>query len=285
MPELVVLGTAQDGGMPHAGCRCVNCERARRDPGFRRLPPAVGIRAGDATALIDATHAFAEQVHLLQSTASDFLPEKRYAPPATVLLTHTHTGHYVGLWQLDRSVLSAKAVRVLGPPQTIALLATNEPWRQMVVDGFITLAPLALNTTFEVVPGVQVTPMPVPHRSEWGADTVAYRIDGPNQSVLYLPDIDAWDVWEQDVCEVVASVDVALLDGTFWEPFSRPGVPHPPVRDSLDRLASVARDGQSQIIFTHLNHTNPAVDPDSAEAIEVRERGFAVADEGQIIPL
>ena len=97
--------------------------------------------------------------------------------------------------------------------------------------------------------------------------------------------MDTREVWEHDICKVVASVDVALLDGTFWEPFSRPGVLHPPVRDSLDRLASVARDGQSQIIFTHLNHTNPAVDPDSAEAIEVRERGFAVADEGQIIPL
>jgi pyrroloquinoline quinone biosynthesis protein B len=27
-----VLGSAQDGGIPHLGCRCPNCRRARNDP-------------------------------------------------------------------------------------------------------------------------------------------------------------------------------------------------------------------------------------------------------------
>ncbi len=285
MAELVVLGTAQDGGLPHAGCRCPHCERARREPAFGRTPAAVGIRSDNTTVLIDATSAFASQIHLLQSEARDNEAGGRYGPPPMVLLTHAHTGHYVGLWQLDRSVLAARAVRVLGPPRTIALLAGNEPWRQMVIDGFMTLAPLAPDEPFEVAPEVRVTPLPVPHRSEWGADTVAYRIDGPERSVLYLPDIDAWRQWERDVAEVVASVDVALLDGTFLEPFSRPGVPHPPVRESLDLLEAVARNGQTRILFTHLNHTNPLVDPESAEAADVRARGFGVTAEGEIIPL
>lgn len=280
MAELIILGTAQDGGLPHAGCRCVQCERARREPSFRRLPAAVGIHSGDTTVLIDATNAFAEQIHLLQFGDAG----ERYLSPQTVLLTHAHTGHYVGLWQLDRSVLAANAVRVLGPPLTIGLLAANEPWRQMVADGFITLAPLAPDETVEIAPDVRATPLPVPHRSEWGTDTVAYLIDGPRRSVLYLPDIDDWSGWQRDVAEVVASADVALIDGTFWQPFSRPGVPHPPVRESLDRLAEVARGG-ARILFTHLNHSNPLVDPASPEAAEVRERGFGVAEDGQIIPL
>ena len=241
MAELIVLGTAQDGGLPHAGCRCVQCERARREPGFRRLPAAVGIRSGEATVLIDATNAFAEQIHLLQCRAAGNQAGGRYAPPATVLLTHAHTRHYVGLWQLDRSALGA--------------------------------------------PDVRVTPLPVPHRSEWGTDTVAYRIDGPRRSVLYLPDIDDWSGWHLDVADIVASVDVALIDGTFWEPFSRPGVPHPPVRESLDRLAAIARDGDARILFTHLNHSNPLADREGAEAAEVRERGFGVAEEGERVSL
>ena len=35
-PRLVVLGTVQDGGLPHVACTCVRCERARREPAFRR---------------------------------------------------------------------------------------------------------------------------------------------------------------------------------------------------------------------------------------------------------
>lgn len=285
MAELILLGTAQDGGLPHAGCRCPQCESARLDPTFRRLPPAAGIRAEGQTILIDATSAFAEQVHLLQLDALDSRPGRRYAPPATVLLTHAHTGHYVGLWQLDRSVMAARGVRVLGPPKTIALLAANQPWREMAAEGFIELAPLVPGEVIEIVPDVRITPLPVPHRSEWDTDTVAFRITGPRQSVLYLPDIDDWDSWDRDISEVVASVDVALLDGTFWEPFDRPGVPHPPIRTSLDRLGALARDGRTRIAFTHLNHSNPVVDPESAEATEVRARGFGVATEGEVFPL
>lgn len=285
MAELIVLGTAQDGGLPHAGCRCVQCERARREPTFRRNPAAVGIRVGSSTVLIDATSAFAEQVHLLQTAAGNTAPGGRYAPPATILLTHAHTGHYVGLWQLDRSVLAAPAVSVLGPPRTIALLASNEPWRQMVADGYMTLAALTPDEPREVAPEVRVTPLPVPHRSEWGTDTVALRIDGPRRSILYLPDIDDWDDWEHDANEVIATADVALIDGTFWEPFTRSGVPHPPVRESLDRLSALARNSGARILFTHLNHSNPIVDPASAQAAEVRDRGFGIAEEGQSIPL
>ena len=32
-----VLGTAQDGGIPHIGCYCQNCLRAREDARFSRL--------------------------------------------------------------------------------------------------------------------------------------------------------------------------------------------------------------------------------------------------------
>ena len=95
---------------------------------------------------------------------------------------------------------------------------------------------------------------------------------------------DAWDDWEHDIRDVISEVDIALIDGCFWEPFPIPGVPHPPVRESLDRLQPLA-DAGKRIVFTHLNHSNPLVDLDSAEAREVRERGFSVADEGDTFAL
>ncbi len=35
-PYVLVLGTAQDGGLPHAACRCVHCRAARDDPARAR---------------------------------------------------------------------------------------------------------------------------------------------------------------------------------------------------------------------------------------------------------
>ena len=285
MPELIVLGTAQDGGLPHAGCRCVQCERARRDPAFRRLPASVGVVDGDDTVLIDATLAFTEQIHMLQLAAGADDGAERYPAPPIVLLTHAHTGHYVGLWQLDRSVMSARGVRVLGPPATIGLLRSNEPWQTMLRDGFITLDTLRPDEPSVISANVSITPIPVPHRSEWGTDTVAYHIQGPSRSVLYLPDIDTWDEWTRTLEAEVDAVDVALLDGTFWEPFPMPGVPHPSVRETLDRLQTVVDRGRSHVVFTHLNHSNPLVDPESAESRLVRQRGFTIAAEGDSIAL
>jgi pyrroloquinoline quinone biosynthesis protein B len=286
MAELVVLGSAQDGGLPHAGCLCQYCERARADRTFARQPASLGIADGEDLALIDATMAFGEQIHCLWQHAHDARDQLggRYLPPRTILLTHAHTGHYAGLWQLDRSVLAADGVHVLAPPRMAAFLADNEPWAAMEREGFIQIASLELDMPLDVSPHVRVTPIAVPHRAEWGTETVAIRIDGPNQTVLYLPDIDAWDDWERDINVVIGSVDVALIDGCFWEPFAIPGVPHPPVRSSLDRLQPLA-DAGKRIVFTHLNHTNPLVDPDSPESHQVRERGFAIAHEGDTFKL
>ena len=41
-----------------------------------------------------------------------------------------------------------------------------------------------------------------------------------------------------------------------------------------------AQDWDTEIIFTHLNHTNPALRPDTEERQELEERGFKVAERG-----
>lgn len=286
MTTLALLGTAQDGGLPHAGCRCANCERARRDHGFRRTPAALGIVADDGTPiLVDATSAFAEQWHALwQLTPAARDAGERYGAPPIVLLTHAHSGHYLGLWQLDRSVLAARGTRVLAPPRMARFLAAQEPWAGMQREGFIALEPLPFDEPLDLAPGVRITALEVPHRAEWGTDTAGLLIAGPTRRAFYLPDIDSWQDWQHDIRDVVAGVDVAILDGCFWEPFPIPGVPHPPVRDSLELLQPLAGAAR-EIVFTHLNHSNPLADPASAEAREVTRRGFAVAREGQTFTL
>jgi pyrroloquinoline quinone biosynthesis protein B len=131
---------------------------------------------------------------------------------------------------------------------------------------------------------LRATALRVPHRDEY-SETVAWRITGPNRSVLYLPDIDSWDAWDVAIEDVLATVDVAYLDGTFWADGElardMTEIPHPRIRDTMARLARLPASERAKVRFLHLNHTNPVLDPASDEARAVAEAGFAVAVEGE----
>jgi pyrroloquinoline quinone biosynthesis protein B len=282
VPFVVILGTAQDGGVPHAGCLCPNCTAARDNPALRHPPVSIGIVSGDDTVLIDPTMAFEEQVHALWMCrpSSPEHTAERYQPPGTVVVTHAHTGHYAGLWQLDRSVMAANQVQVLGPRLTIDLLRANEPWKTMQVDGFIDLKPVGFDVVQQVATDVEIELIQVPHRSEWATDTAAVVVTGPSRRMLYLPDIDSWEEWNRSLVDTVESFDVALLDGCFWQAPVRKGVPHPPVNQTMDLLQEVVDSGRTAVGFTHLNHSNPVFTPGSDERRTVIERGFFIATEG-----
>jgi pyrroloquinoline quinone biosynthesis protein B len=273
--EAVVLGIAQDGGVPHAGCHQPLCESARRDPSRRRRVASLGIveRGGGKRFLVDATPDFPEQMELLGGL------------PDAILLTHAHIGHYLGLAQLGREVLGARGVPVYCTPSMAAFLRENGPWRRLVTLGNIQIREVALNREWELAPGLRVTAVPVPHRGE-DSDNVAYRIAGASHAVLWLPDIDRWELWDRHL-EAIASERglTAFLDGTFWAADEIPGraisdIPHPLVSDTMARAGRPV----AEILFVHLNHTNRLLWDESAAA-EVRSRGFGIAREGARYPL
>src|SRR5579864_4492158 len=63
----VALGTAQDGGVPQAGCDCVRCVAARRDPARRRRVASLALQlpATGQSWLIDATPDLGEQLEVV----------------------------------------------------------------------------------------------------------------------------------------------------------------------------------------------------------------------------
>jgi pyrroloquinoline quinone biosynthesis protein B len=106
--------------------------------------------------------------------------------------------------------------------------------------------------------------------------------------VFFLPDIDRWQGF--DLRGVVESVDVALLDGTFFADGELAGrdmsaIPHPRVRETMDLLSGLPADRRARVRFIHLNHTNPLLDSGSAASTEVAARGFGVAMEGERLAL
>ena len=131
---------------------------------------------------------------------------------------------------------------------------------------------------------VRVTAFLVPHRDEY-SETVGYRIDGPNKSAIFIPDINKWSEWQTDLAELVKTVDYALIDATFFADGELPGrdmskVPHPFVTESMELLGELTAKDRAKVWFIHMNHTNPLLNPDSKESKTVQNKGFNIAVEG-----
>ena len=277
----VVLGMAQDGGVPHIGCRQERCEAARRDPSRRERVASLGLVDGDRRFLIDATPDLPSQVALLD-------PGRPASRPIVdgILLTHAHIGHYTGLMYLGREALGAQGVPVWATPRMARFLRENGPWSQLVALGNIAVKEMEPGREIALTERLRVTPLLVPHRDEL-SDTVGFRVQGPSRSLLYIPDIDMWERWERGLPEEVAGVDWALLDGTFEDPAELPGrsraeIPHPLVGETVARLGPPPR--RAQVLFIHLNHTNRLL-RDEAAVRALGAKGFAVARDGQELEL
>jgi pyrroloquinoline quinone biosynthesis protein B len=280
----VVLGIAQDGGVPHIGCRQDLCVAARRDLTRRQRVACLGLVDDNSGQrfLVDATPDIASQIESLNAGRTVASPRR---PIDGILLTHAHIGHYTGLMYLGREALGADRVPVHVTPRMAAFLRGNEPWKQLVRQGQIDVREMLPGQDF-AMGHFRITAIPVPHRDEI-SDTVGFRVRGPSRSLLYIPDIDKWERWDRRIADEVAAVDVALLDGTFRDAAEVPGrslaeIPHPLVGETLALLAAPALRGRVHLI--HLNHTNALLsDEGAARALEAR--GFRVARDGDAFAL
>lgn len=285
--SVMVLGIAQDGGVPQAG----SFGDARWDDGARmRKVVSLGIidpRSGKRW-MIDATPDFRSQsLELFRASGG--------APTPVVdgiFLTHAHMGHYTGLMFLGHESIGAKGVPVYAMPRMSEFVQSNGPWSQLVKYRNIELRPLAAGVAVRLTDDVAVTPIMVPHRQEF-SEVVGFRIDGPSRKVLWLPDIDSWEAWDAQgtrLEDVLNTVDVAYVDGTFFANGELPGrdmtgFPHPFITHTMQRLAALPPATRDKIRFIHLNHSNPALEVDSDARRALEHAGMHVADEGELQPL
>ena len=284
---LVVLGIAQDAGYPQAGCGKECCKAFREGREEKKLVTCLALidRKENKYWLFEATPDIAEQLAAVQQYKS---AGTAYAPNG-IFISHAHIGHYTGLMQLGRESMGAKDIPVWVMPRMDSFLRHNGPWSQLVDLNNIQLNRLKADSTIILNPSFKVTPIRVPHRDEF-SETVGFIIQSDKKKVLFIPDIDKWEKWERDIVEQVRNVDVALLDGTFYQNGELPGrdmseVPHPFVLESLQRFSSLPSAEKVKIGFIHLNHTNPLIKKNSAEKYKILEDGFGVAEQGLVIGL
>jgi pyrroloquinoline quinone biosynthesis protein B len=307
-PYVLVLGTAQDGGLPHVGCFVGNCALARTNPSRRRLVTSLLLcdpRDGRRW-LFDCTPDVREQLDRARGHPST-RKEEGPRPPLLdgLFLTHAHMGHYGGLLHFGREAYAVRELPAWITPRFAEFLRTNAPWSLLVQEKRLVLNELVEGQPVELAPDLQVTAFRVPHRDEF-SDTVGFEIRGPNRALAYLPDIDKWERWDEEaeaagakgrrrgparrVEELIERCDLALLDGCFFAGGEVAGrsmkeIPHPCVIESIDRFGALPRTERGKVYFTHLNHTNPAADSSSDAWRQVVEAGMQVLDEGRIFRL
>lgn len=282
---ITILGTAQDAGYPHIGCQQDCC--ANFYSGKQKKQRVVSLGLVDkvhrqkwlfeATPDISTQLADLEQYHLKKETLID-----------GIFLTHAHIGHYAGLMYFGREALGKKHTKVYAMPKMKNYLETNGPWSQLVALQNIKLESLAHDSTIALTKNLKVTPFMVPHRDEF-SETVGYKIQGPNKTALFIPDINKWNIWGKNIVEEVKKVDYAFLDATFFKngEINRPmsEIPHPFIEETVALFQNETEDVKNKVIFIHFNHTNPALQPNAQEKKGLVGQGFRFAVDGQVFKL
>ena len=280
-----VVGTAQDGGIPHIGCFCSNCQRAWKEPQFSRLISSLALfdLIENKTILVDATPDIRAQTKMVREFMDPKKKKKRFWPDG-VLLTHAHIGHYTGLMFYGYEAQSTDQLPVYCSERMKGFLAQNGPWSQLVDQKNIVTKTINPENLLSLTSNISILAFQVPHRDEY-TDTLGFKIMGPKRSLLYIPDIQNWKTWDRSIVDEIQKVDIALLDGTFYSPEELPSrdvssIGHPFISDSMLILRNIAQDSKTQIYFTHLNHSNLALDPDGDARKTMKKETFDLAEEG-----
>lgn len=285
--SLVLLGTTQDAGSPQIGCSKKCCQQLFEQKDESRKVVCLGLFDSDQkkSYLFDATPDLGFQLELMNRTFGPFSTNEL----GGIFLTHAHIGHYTGLMYLGKEATDAQNIPLFVMPRMKEYLTNNGPWDQLVNRKNIHINGILSNSDIRVSETITIRPILVPHRDEY-SETVGYLINGPSKSAVYIPDIDKWSKWDRDIKDVISEVDYAFLDATFYsgkEINNRDisEIPHPFVIESMDLFKDLSKTEKSKIVFIHLNHTNPLLNPSSKEYQKVVQAGFSVGQLGEVFVL
>ena len=277
---LKVLGTIQDGGIPHMGCSKECCTNYFENKSIRIGVSSIGVSnfKYETNYIVDATPDVNFQ---LQALIGNTKPSEKLDG---VFLTHAHMGHYAGLLNFGRESLNSNNIPVYLMPKFFDFISNNGPWDQLVSLNNIKLQRIYNNEKVILHNNLSFTPILVPHRDEY-SETVGYIIEGNRKKALYIPDIDKWAKWNISITEMIKNVDYAFLDGTFFDEKEINNrdiseIPHPFIIESLELFNNLENIDKAKVYFIHLNHTNPVLNKNSEEYKRVILSGFKVAEPG-----
>ncbi|WP_128377159.1 pyrroloquinoline quinone biosynthesis protein PqqB [Streptomyces cavernae] len=312
---LQVLGTAAGGGVPQWNCACPGCSGARAHPHWRRRHASLAVQASeDRWYLVNATPDIGDQIENCPALHPG--PGSRRTPIAGLILTDAELDHTLGIARLREAgaggleLLATRPVReaLLTRLRLEAVIGPYTPltWREPSLEK---PEPLAIDSPGSPdsadAPDCAVTISAIPvsaKRPRYAADLPGSAGDpwvvallltdrATGAKAVYAPALAAWPDALQSA---VAEADCVIVDGTFWddeEPRrtgistrTATGMGHLPIDGpggTAERLAPL----RARCLYTHLNNTNPLVDPSAPQHEQLAGRGIEVAGDGMVIQL
>ncbi|WP_329297280.1 MBL fold metallo-hydrolase [Streptomyces sp. NBC_00659] len=297
---LRILGTAAGGGIPQWNCACPGCTGARRHPSRRRLHDGLAFQPADSGAwfLANATPDIAEQLESHPSLRPDAGQER--TPVVSIVLTDAELDHTLGLLRLrEASRIDIWCTEPVRKALTTRL-SLNEVLAPYTTLNWYDL-PLAGAERPTDIGGLHVSAIPLSaKRPRYAADEPAHpawsialkvRDRATGKTALYAP---ALATWNDRLDDEIADADCVLIDGTFLrddEPrrtgFSRrtaSAMGHLPIEGPHGTALRLQGSGR-QILYTHLNNSNPLVDPDDPAHERLAGLGLGVAADRMVVSL
>ncbi|WP_179401306.1 pyrroloquinoline quinone biosynthesis protein PqqB [Burkholderia guangdongensis] len=301
--KIKILGSGAGGGLPQWNCNCANCRRARDGSGdvLPRTQSSIAVSDdGVDWILVNASPDLLAQLR----AQPDLQPARamRDSGIAAVVLSDAQIDHVTGLLML-RERTTPLPLYACAP--VLEDLSTGLPLVPLLghycgVDAH----PIALGEPFAIpaCDGVRFTAFPVdskappysPHRaSSVPGDNIALLIEdvASGMRAFYAPGLEKIN---GDVRAAMHRADLVLVDGTFWRATEMIDLGFSTKRAAdMGHLAQCGDHGRPGMIdwldglprgtrkvLTHINNTNPILDPHSAEHALLREHGIDVARDG-----
>ena len=296
---VTVLGSGSNGGVPQWDCCCKNCTQARTIPGQSRTRSSVSVSVGGTQlVLFDATPDIKFQLEMNRLTPKpDEAKNGRQCRIEAVFLTHGHGDHIIGVSEFSTG--KGFAIPVYAPPDLIEFMFGSRD-RSNFFGNIGRLAmdyvdPIGLKEEkiVEPLPGLKISGFKIEHTdrlddgSHFPSSTYGYEIQTDEARFVYTPDIGSLS---DEVLTRIEGADLFMLDASFWwnDELSRISglaktsydLGHVPVEESVEILRG---KGIGRVIYTHLNHTNPLMDPEHPATSILEKRGFETAFDGMRI--
>ncbi len=295
-----VLGSAAGGGVPQWNCGCANCTAARRGDAPIRLQSSIAVSAdGDRWVLVNVSPDIAAQIEAHPPLQPRGI---RGTPISGILLTDANVDHLGGLVTLRQAgehrfvVRSSSMVRDIATAQPAFAQFAGPPHRWLAVDegplGRVDGDPVGAELEVRAIPVPGLTPGFAGRQAVRGAVT-AYAIrdarGGP--TVLFAPVFAGIDAV---LGSEIAAAEIAFIDGSFFtdDEMTATGagdkrataLGHAPLAGPQGTLAGIGTV-HGRCFATHVNNTNPILDPNSSAAAELAAYGVEVATDGLVLEL
>jgi pyrroloquinoline quinone biosynthesis protein B len=295
MLKVVILGSAAGGGVPQWNCNCPVCSAAWADPTLRNTQVSAAVSADDGRHwfLINASPDI--RLQILDTPALH--PAKgqlRHSPIAGVILTNGEIDAIAGLLSLREGT----AFALHAHPSVLGTLAENSVF-DVLNPKLVPRIPMLLDQPFEpslpdgtpsslLVKAFAVPGKPAWYKEDAGADpgdTIGLRLQSTQGGpVAYF--IPACAKVTPPLAARLSGASLVMFDGTLWQDdeMIRAGLGsktgqrmgHLSMSGDDGTVAALASVAIGQRVFVHINNTNPALLPHSAERRALAQAGWRI---------